>query len=191
VSCTLTPSTLEGPSLARAAASTPTHCCSTHVACTDSLRPSANARASTHARTHARLVRRDRGVVEQWVRTAEAQGFKALCVTVDAQRLGRREADERNRFMLPAHLQVGVALSIFSSSHRPGGLCVHVCVCACVCMHVCDCLCVRVCARACVRMRMWLGCVGGGWGEDGNGDVSGDVSGGRYVSVHFAEVVQA
>eukprot|EP00967_Tisochrysis_lutea_P125647 scaffold211454_cov18-Tisochrysis_lutea.AAC.1 len=33
------------------------------------------------------LACRDRGVVEQWVRTAERLGFKALMVTVDAQRL--------------------------------------------------------------------------------------------------------
>jgi (S)-2-hydroxy-acid oxidase len=47
---------------------------------------------------------RNRDVVAQWVAKAEALGFKALMVTVDAQRLGRREADERNRFTLPRHL---------------------------------------------------------------------------------------
>lgn len=40
---------------------------------------------------------RDRGLVEQWVREAERLGYKALVITVDAPRLGRREADERNR----------------------------------------------------------------------------------------------
>lgn len=40
---------------------------------------------------------RDRDIVASWVRKAEAAGYKALVITVDAQRLGRREADERNR----------------------------------------------------------------------------------------------
>lgn len=39
----------------------------------------------------------DRQIVEGWVRQAEAAGYKALVITVDAPRLGRREADERNR----------------------------------------------------------------------------------------------
>ncbi|KAF6266545.1 glycolate oxidase [Scenedesmus sp. NREL 46B-D3] len=49
---------------------------------------------------------RDRQVVEGWVRQAEAAGYKALVITVDAPRLGRREADERNRFRLPDHLHM-------------------------------------------------------------------------------------
>lgn len=39
---------------------------------------------------------KDRGVVEQWVREAQAAGYAALMLTVDAPRLGKREADERN-----------------------------------------------------------------------------------------------
>lgn len=49
---------------------------------------------------------RDRQIVEGWVRQAEAAGYKALVITVDAPRLGRREADERNRFRLPDHLHM-------------------------------------------------------------------------------------
>lgn len=49
---------------------------------------------------------RDRGAVEGWVREAEALGYKALVVTVDAPRLGRREADERNGFALPDGLEL-------------------------------------------------------------------------------------
>ncbi|WIA09164.1 hypothetical protein OEZ85_008575 [Tetradesmus obliquus] len=49
---------------------------------------------------------RDRQIVEGWVRQAEAAGYKALMITVDAPRLGRREADERNRFRLPDHLHM-------------------------------------------------------------------------------------
>ncbi|KAJ9527343.1 hypothetical protein QJQ45_025608 [Haematococcus lacustris] len=49
---------------------------------------------------------KDRTVVTQWVQQAEALGFRALMVTVDAPRLGRREADERDRFRLPRHLRL-------------------------------------------------------------------------------------
>lgn len=45
---------------------------------------------------------RDRQIVEGWVRQAEAAGYKALMITVDAPRLGRREADERNRCVAAA-----------------------------------------------------------------------------------------
>jgi isopentenyl diphosphate isomerase/L-lactate dehydrogenase-like FMN-dependent dehydrogenase len=38
---------------------------------------------------------RNRAVVADWVRRAERAGFRALMVTVDAQRLGRREAGEQ------------------------------------------------------------------------------------------------
>jgi (S)-2-hydroxy-acid oxidase len=34
----------------------------------------------------------------------QAAGYKALAVTVDTPVLGKREADVRNRFKLPAHL---------------------------------------------------------------------------------------
>ncbi|GLJ53760.1 hypothetical protein SUGI_1147160 [Cryptomeria japonica] len=47
---------------------------------------------------------KDRHVVAQLVRRAENAGFKAIALTVDAPRLGRREADIRNRFVLPPHL---------------------------------------------------------------------------------------
>lgn len=47
---------------------------------------------------------RDRYVVAQLVRRAENAGFKAIALTVDTPQLGRREADIRNRFVLPPHL---------------------------------------------------------------------------------------
>jgi len=43
-------------------------------------------------------------VVEQLVRRAERAGFKAIALTVDTPRLGRREADIKNRFVLPPNL---------------------------------------------------------------------------------------
>eukprot|EP00252_Welwitschia_mirabilis_P010047 TRINITY_DN230_c0_g1_i3.p1 TRINITY_DN230_c0_g1~~TRINITY_DN230_c0_g1_i3.p1 ORF type:complete len:368 (-),score=57.23 TRINITY_DN230_c0_g1_i3:347-1450(-) len=49
-------------------------------------------------------VYKNRNVVAQLVRRAERAGFKAIALTVDTPRLGRREADIRNRFTLPPHL---------------------------------------------------------------------------------------
>uniref|UniRef100_A0A0D6R570 (S)-2-hydroxy-acid oxidase n=1 Tax=Araucaria cunninghamii TaxID=56994 RepID=A0A0D6R570_ARACU len=49
-------------------------------------------------------VYKDRHVVAQLVRRAERAGFKAIALTVDTPRLGRREADIKNRFTLPPYL---------------------------------------------------------------------------------------
>ncbi|KAJ8443254.1 hypothetical protein Cgig2_010149 [Carnegiea gigantea] len=49
-------------------------------------------------------VYKDRNVVTQLVRRAERAGFKAIALTVDTPRLGRREADIKNRFTLPPFL---------------------------------------------------------------------------------------
>ncbi|KAM7509037.1 hypothetical protein LguiA_019490 [Lonicera macranthoides] len=43
------------------------------------------------------MVYEDRNVVAQLVRRAERAGFKAIVLTVDTPRLGRREADIKNR----------------------------------------------------------------------------------------------
>jgi len=40
------------------------------------------------------------------VHRAAAAGYRAICLTVDAPRLGRREKDERNRFTLPPNLTI-------------------------------------------------------------------------------------
>ncbi|KAA8514909.1 hypothetical protein F0562_018088 [Nyssa sinensis] len=47
---------------------------------------------------------KDRNVVVQLMRRAERAGFKAIVLTVDTPRLGRREADIKNRFNLPPYL---------------------------------------------------------------------------------------
>ncbi len=47
---------------------------------------------------------KDRKVTERLVRRAEAAGFSALVLTVDAPMFGRRLNDIRNRFSLPPHL---------------------------------------------------------------------------------------
>jgi 4-hydroxymandelate oxidase len=52
-------------------------------------------------------VQRDRGVTAELVRRAAAAGYEALVLTVDAPALGRREADLRHGFSLPAHLTPG------------------------------------------------------------------------------------
>jgi 4-hydroxymandelate oxidase len=43
----------------------------------------------------------DRNVSKRMVQRAEAAGYKAICLTVDVPRLGRREKDFRNRFDYP------------------------------------------------------------------------------------------
>lgn len=47
---------------------------------------------------------KDRNIVAQLVKRAERAGFKAIALTVDTPILGRREADIKNRFVLPPHL---------------------------------------------------------------------------------------
>jgi 4-hydroxymandelate oxidase len=49
---------------------------------------------------------KDRGATAALVRRVEAAGCRALVVTVDAPLLGRRERDVRNRFALPAGLEI-------------------------------------------------------------------------------------
>jgi (S)-2-hydroxy-acid oxidase len=41
---------------------------------------------------------KDRKIAENLVRRAEAAGYKAIVLTGDTPRLGRRESDIRNRF---------------------------------------------------------------------------------------------
>ncbi|KAI3712186.1 hypothetical protein L1987_70736 [Smallanthus sonchifolius] len=62
----------------------------------------ATARAASAAGTI--MVYKDRNVVAQLVRRAEGAGFKAIALTVDTPRLGRRESDIKNRFTLPPFL---------------------------------------------------------------------------------------
>jgi len=49
-------------------------------------------------------VHRDRGLTRALVERAHAAGYRALVLTVDTPRLGRRLADERNHFALPPGL---------------------------------------------------------------------------------------
>lgn len=49
-------------------------------------------------------VHKDRGLTRSLIERAEAAGFQAIVLTVDAPLLGRRLADERNGFALPGRL---------------------------------------------------------------------------------------
>ncbi len=51
-------------------------------------------------------VYRNRAASESLVRRAEKAGYRALVLTVDTPRLGRRERDIRNGFGLPSHLRL-------------------------------------------------------------------------------------
>jgi 4-hydroxymandelate oxidase len=64
------------------------------------------ARASNGPRWFQLYVYKDRGVTRSLVQRAEAAGFTALELTVDAPVVGQREADVRNHFHLPDGLTV-------------------------------------------------------------------------------------
>ncbi|MBD2440482.1 alpha-hydroxy acid oxidase [Nostoc sp. FACHB-110] len=51
-------------------------------------------------------IHKDPGLTQNLVERAYAAGYQALCLTVDAPILGRRERDVRNTFSLPAGLQL-------------------------------------------------------------------------------------
>jgi isopentenyl diphosphate isomerase/L-lactate dehydrogenase-like FMN-dependent dehydrogenase len=64
---------------------------------------------------------KDRGATLDLIRRAEAAGFQALALTVDAQVWGRREADVRNGFKLPDGLTV-VNLAEHAKAAFPDGV---------------------------------------------------------------------
>ncbi|GJN26412.1 hypothetical protein PR202_gb14340 [Eleusine coracana subsp. coracana] len=87
----------------------------------------ASARASAAAETI--MIYKDRNLVQQLVRRAEKAGYKAIVLTVDAPRLGRREADVRNRFTLPPNVVLksfeGIDLGNMDKTN-PSGLAAYV-----------------------------------------------------------------
>lgn len=54
-----------------------------------------------------------RELTKKLVGRAEAAGFKALVLTVDASAWGMRYADARNKFILPPHLKYVYLLNVF------------------------------------------------------------------------------
>ncbi|MDJ0703211.1 MAG: alpha-hydroxy acid oxidase [Leptolyngbyaceae cyanobacterium MO_188.B28] len=67
-------------------------------------------------------IHRDRGLTRALVERAEAAGFQALCLTVDAPLLGRRERDQRREFALPSGMELAnlVTLSDLKIAHASG-----------------------------------------------------------------------
>jgi 4-hydroxymandelate oxidase len=62
---------------------------------------------------------RRRDALAALVERAEAAGFRALVLTVDAPRIGRRLRDARNGFAVPAHIRaVNLDPSLMAASHR-------------------------------------------------------------------------
>jgi len=49
---------------------------------------------------------KDKSVAMDLVQRAEQAGYKALVITIDLPRVGKRLADERNKFHLPNHLKL-------------------------------------------------------------------------------------
>lgn len=73
----------------------------------------AGAAASKEAGQWFQLyVHRDRGLTQALIERAEAAGYTALCLTVDAPVLGQRERDRQNRFALPAGLELANLASL-------------------------------------------------------------------------------
>lgn len=66
-------------------------------------------------------VHKDRGLTRELVSKAEEEGFTALCVTVDAPLLGRRERDEANAFSLPPEMNLEVLGALSSGQVSSGG----------------------------------------------------------------------
>jgi 4-hydroxymandelate oxidase len=67
-------------------------------------------------------VHRDRALTRDLVERAYAAGFQALCLTVDAPVLGRRERDRRNQFVLPRGMELAnfTTLTDLEIPYKPG-----------------------------------------------------------------------
>ncbi|MBD2744804.1 alpha-hydroxy acid oxidase [Coleofasciculus sp. FACHB-1120] len=67
-------------------------------------------------------VHRDRALTRSLVERAYAAGFQALCLTVDAPLLGKRERDTRNQFVLPLGMELAnlATLTDLEISYKPG-----------------------------------------------------------------------
>ncbi len=57
-------------------------------------------------------IHRDRALTQALVKRAEAAGYSALCLTVDAPVLGKRERDRRNQFTLPKTMELANLVSM-------------------------------------------------------------------------------
>ncbi len=66
-------------------------------------------------------VYRDRGITRALVERAEAAGYRALVLTVDAAEIGTRERDAHNKFALPDGLTVANLAGTAKAALGPGG----------------------------------------------------------------------
>ncbi|EAZ94357.1 alpha-hydroxy acid oxidase [Crocosphaera chwakensis] len=57
-------------------------------------------------------IHKDKGLTKALVERAEKAGYTAICVTVDAPMLGKREIDIRNQFTLPESLKLANLVSL-------------------------------------------------------------------------------
>ncbi|HAZ47762.1 MAG TPA: alpha-hydroxy-acid oxidizing enzyme [Cyanobacteria bacterium UBA11369] len=67
-------------------------------------------------------VHRDRGLTKALVERAYKAGYQALCLTVDAPVLGKRERDTRNQFVLPPGMELAnlTTVSDLEITYKPG-----------------------------------------------------------------------
>lgn len=65
---------------------------------------------------------KDRGLTRELVQRAEAAGYEAIVLTVDAPVLGRRERDVRNAFSLPDHLTIACVDDAVKTAAGESGL---------------------------------------------------------------------
>jgi len=84
--------------------------------------PEAVADASTGPRWFQLYVFRDRGLTRDLVERAEACGYGAILLTVDAPVLGRRERDVGNAFELPEHLTIACVGDAVEAPEGESGL---------------------------------------------------------------------
>lgn len=63
---------------------------------------------------------KNRKLTESIIKRAEDSGFKALVLTVDAPLFGLRRADQRNKFTLPAHLNMANFADVVESKGGSG-----------------------------------------------------------------------
>ncbi|KAI8544736.1 hypothetical protein RHMOL_Rhmol08G0318100 [Rhododendron molle] len=90
------------------------------------LREVATARAAAACNTIMVCKRRD--LTAMLVQRAERNGFKAMILTVDSPRLGRREADIKNRMISPQLKNFEGLLSTEVASMSRGFLLPHICI---------------------------------------------------------------
>lgn len=76
------------------------------------------ARAASGPLWFQLYVYRDRSITESLVRRAEQAGYRALVVTVDMPKVGQREADMRNGFGLPPHLNLANFQGVLAEEQR-------------------------------------------------------------------------